>query len=102
MVMQLTENIIKESNQPVVIKAFASWCPHCAIMKPIVEELEKELGQKYSFAEFDVDNDPELTQQFNVASLPTFIFIKNKTEVGRVIGEMSKSELKENIEKYLG
>ncbi len=102
MVTQLTENVIKESNKPIVVKAFATWCPHCAKMTPIFEQLENELGKKYLFTEFDVDKYPELTKQFNVTSLPTFIFIKNKAEVGKVIGEMSQSELKENIEKYLG
>ena len=102
MVAQLTQNSIKESTKPIVVKAFATWCPHCTKMKPIFEKLESELGKKYIFSEFDVDKSPELTQQLNVVSLPTFIFIKNKKEVGRIIGEMAESELKENIEKYLG
>jgi thioredoxin 1 len=102
MVMQFTENTIKESIKPILIKAFATWCPHCAVMKPLVEELEGELGKKYTFTEFDVDKYPELTKQFNVSSLPTFIFIKNKAEVARTTGEMSKEELKGNIEKHLG
>jgi thioredoxin 1 len=63
-------------------------------MKPIFEELEKELGQKYMFTEFDVDKDQELTQQFKVTQLPTFIFIKNKIETERVVGEIGKDELK--------
>jgi thioredoxin 1 len=101
MVTQFTENTIKKSTQPILIKAFATWCPHCAVMKPIVEELESELGQKYIFTEFDTDKYPELTQQYNVTSLPTFIFIKNKAEVARTTGEMSKSELKKNVGFYL-
>ncbi len=102
MITQLTENTIKESTQPIIIKASATWCPHCANMKPIFEKLEKELGKKYIFAEFDVDELPDLTEQFNITALPTFIVIKNKKEVGRIIGEMAQKELKENIEKYLG
>ncbi len=101
MVTQLIQNTVKESAKPIIIKAFATWCSHCAKMKPIFEALEKELGQKYMFAEFDVDKFPELTEQFNVVSLPTFIFIKNKKETGRTLGEMPESELKQNIEKYL-
>lgn len=57
MVTQLTQNTIKESAKPIIIKAFATWCPHCAKMKPIFEQLEKELGQEYIFAEFDNDKD---------------------------------------------
>ena len=91
-----------EQSKPIIIDAFASWCPHCARMKPIYAELENELGNNYIFAEFDVDKYPDLTAQLNVESLPTFIFIKNKKEVGRTLGEMSKEALKELIEKNLG
>lgn len=101
MIAQLTHDIIEQSTKPIIIKSFASWCPHCSTMKPIFEQLEKELGQKYTFTEFDVDKYPDLTQQFKIASLPTFIFIKNKNEVGRILGEMTQNELEKNIEKYL-
>lgn len=101
MAIQLTQDTIKQSTKPIIIKAFATWCSHCAAMKPIFERLENELGQKYIFAEFDIDAFPELTQHFNVTSLPTFIFIKNKAEAGRTVGEMTQNELEENIKKHL-
>ncbi len=101
MAIQFTQNSIKESTRPIVIKAFATWCPHCANMKPIYEELEKELGQKYTFTELDIDIFPELAQQLQVISLPTFIFIKDKKETGRTVGDIEHDKLKANIEKYL-
>lgn len=103
MVVALSQDILEKSTKPIVIKAFATWCPHCAKMKPLFDNLEKELGKKYIFAEFDVDESEELTKQFNVKSLPTFIFLKDKNEeAGRESGEMSQDELKELIEKHLG
>lgn len=102
MVTQFTQNTATEATKPIVVKAFATWCPHCTKMKPIFETAEKELGKKYLFTEFDVDKSQDLTQKLNVTSLPTFIFIKNKKEVGRAIGEMTQDELKDIIEKYLG
>ncbi len=102
MVIQLKADSIKESTKPMVIKAFASWCPHCAVMKPIFEQLEQDLGKQYIFAEFDIDKAPELTQQFAITSIPAFIFIKNKSEVGRVVGEMPQDELTDAIKKNLG
>lgn len=101
MIIQFNQEVLEKSNKPVIIKSFATWCPHCTKMKPIYEELEKELGQKYIFAEFDVDKYQELTSQLKVSSLPTFIFIKNKKEMGRELGEMSKEDLKKFIQKYL-
>lgn len=55
---QNVTDVVEKSAKPVVIKAFATWCPHCTKMKPLVEQLEKELGNKYVFAEFDVDESP--------------------------------------------
>jgi len=102
MVIQFTKDTIQESSQPIIIKAFATWCSHCVKMKPIFEQLEKELGKKYIFAELDVDKFPEIAHDINVESIPAFIFIKNKNEKHRVVGEITHNELKEALEKYLG
>lgn len=102
MVQLLTKDSIENSTKPLIIKAFAVWCPHCTKMNPIFKQLEKELGQKYTFVEFDIDQSPDLATQFNIKSLPTFIFIKNKLEVGREIGSMTQENLKKLIVKYLG
>lgn len=101
MPLQLTQEIIDTSTKPVIINASASWCPHCNAMKPIYEELEKEMGDKYIFTEFDVDLHEDLTGTWQIHSLPTFIFIKNKKEVNRVTGEMVRYELKQLIEDNL-
>jgi thioredoxin len=102
MVIQLTQKTVKESDKPIIISAFATWCPHCTKMKPIFENLSDELGKKYIFAEFDVDEFPKLTKQFDVQGLPTFIFIRDKEEIARIIGELPAGEFKKNINKYLG
>ena len=101
MVTTLKKNAIEQSTKPMIIMAFATWCPHCAKMEPIFEELEKELGEKYDFAKFDVDQDTEFTKSFQIQSLPTFIFLKNKNEVARELGEMPKDNLLALIEQHL-
>lgn len=101
MVVSLTKEM-PQSSKPTIIKAFATWCHYCSRMQPIFEQVEKEVGQKYTFAEFDIEKAPELTKQLAVQSLPTFIFIKNNKEVGREVGAMSAESLKKLITKYLG
>ena len=106
MAITLTENnaqnTISKADKPIVIEAFATWCSHCTAMRPLFLKLEKELGDTYIFAAFDIDDSPELATTFNVTSLPTFIFLKDGQEAGRIVGEMSQEELKRNIEHYLG
>ncbi len=101
MPLQLTQKLIEESNKPLIVKAFATWCPHCAAMKPIYEQLEQELGKSYTFTEFDIDQFPDLTSLLKITALPTFIFMKDEKEGGRIVGETSYDELKEGIEQYL-
>lgn len=101
MSIQYTQELSATSTKPIIIMAFATWCPHCEKMKPIYKELEQELGNAYIFSEFDIDEFEDLTTQLNVESLPTFIFIKNKQEVTRALGEMPKDDLKNLIETNL-
>src|ERR1700733_14419548 len=84
---------IKNASKPVVLDVYATWCGPCQQMEPIVEELEKELGSKYTFAKLNVDEAREISIRFGVSSVPTFIFIKNGAVKGKETGYMDKEEL---------
>ncbi|MFH0898283.1 MAG: thioredoxin [bacterium] len=97
------ENFDKEvlqSNLPVVIDVFATWCGPCQQMLPIFEELAKELETSYKLVKLNIENNRELTIQYNVSSIPTFIFIKNGKLVGKESGSMNKESLKEKIKLH--
>jgi thioredoxin 1 len=90
------ENYAQEvtaSSLPVIIDVFATWCGPCQQMTPIFAELEKELSSSYKFAKINVDEARELSIQFGVTSVPTFLFIKDGQIVARATGYMSKEEL---------
>jgi len=93
---------IAESPLPVVLDIYATWCGPCQQMMPILEELEKELGDKYKFAKLNVDEAREISIEYGVTSVPTFVFIKNNEVKGKETGYMSKAALKEKIEETLG
>lgn len=96
------EKEIEQETMPVVIDVSATWCGPCQQMKPIIEQLAKELGSKYKFAEVNVDESRELAVKFGVTSVPTFIFMKDKQIKGKERGYMPAADLKEKIEEYLG
>lgn len=106
MVVTLTKHNVKEivdqTEKPVVVDIFATWCGPCMLIKPHFEQLAEELSDKYIFAELNVDESRDVAISFNVTSVPTFIFIKNKNVVGRQIGYLPKDDLKARIEEYLG
>ncbi|TET06926.1 thioredoxin [Candidatus Dependentiae bacterium] len=98
------ENFEKEvlnSPLPVIVDVYASWCGPCQQMAPIFEELEKELRDSYKFVRLNVDEGRDLSIQYGISSVPTFIFIKDKEVRGKETGYMSKEDLKEKITKHL-
>lgn len=72
---------------------WAVWCGPCRIMEPIIEEIEKELGDKVEIVKINVDEKPDEAQKYGVMSIPTYIILKDGQEVGRKIGVTSKSDL---------
>lgn len=92
------EKEIKQESKPVVLDVFATWCGPCQQMMPIVDELEKEMGDTYKFAKLNVDEARDLSIQYGVISVPTFLFMQNGEVKGKETGYMSKETLKEKID----
>lgn len=96
------EQEITNATQPVVIDIFATWCGPCQQMAPIVADLEKEHGAKYKFVKINVDEAREISIQFGVTSIPTFVFLKDNQVMGKATGYMSKEDLLARIKDALG
>ncbi len=81
------------NNKITLIDFWAPWCGPCKIMNPIIDELEKEMGEKLSVERVNVDEDQEKSSKFGVMSIPTYVIMKDGKEVGRKIGVTPKAEL---------
>ena len=98
------ENTLKELlNQKgvILVEMFASWCPHCQRMMPIVADVKKKLEGKAKVYQFDIDEYQALADKLGVEGVPTFILYKDDQELWRSSGEMPESELLEKVESYL-
>jgi thioredoxin 1 len=71
-------------------------------MTPIFHELEQELGEDYTFAKLNVDEARDISIEYGITSVPTFLFIKNDEVKGKETGYMAKEDLLAKIEEYLG
>jgi thioredoxin 1 len=93
------EKEVKQATKPVILDVYATWCGPCQQMNPILEELEKEMGESYIFAKLNVDEGRDISiKEYGVTSVPTFVFIKNGAVKGKETGYMSKQALQEKIE----
>jgi thioredoxin 1 len=76
-----------------LIDFWAPWCGPCQMMKPVVEELEKELSGKVEVVEINVDENQAEAAKYGVMGIPTFVIEQDGKELGRKVGMTSKAEL---------
>ena len=92
-----SENFEKEvlnSELPVLVDFWASWCGPCKMMTPIVEEIAKELEGKAKVSKINVDEEQNIAIKNGIMSIPTFLVFKEGKVISTKIGMQDKEELK--------
>lgn len=96
-----TFNSIIQSEKPVLVDFFATWCGPCQTLAPILKEVKGSLGDRISIIKIDVDKNPQLAAQYQVRGVPTMILFQNGKQLWRQSGVVSSSDLIKIItEKY--
>ena len=83
---------IKNSEKTVLLDFYADWCGPCMMVSPIVDEIAKENPQ-YLVGKINVDNEPELTMEFGVVSIPLLVVMKDGKIVNQAVGARSKEQI---------
>ena len=95
MITLTKENFAQEvlqSDKPVLVDFWATWCGPCRMMAPVVEELDAE-HPEYKFGKVNVDEEMDLAMRFGVSSIPTLILFKNGEAVKTSVGFVPKAQL---------
>jgi len=91
---QTFDEKVKSSPLPVVVDFWAPWCAPCKMMKPAIASVMQEFEGQFLLIEVNTDEDQELTQRFNIKSIPTLIGYNQGKEVARRVGGMSARDLR--------
>jgi thioredoxin 1 len=97
------ESLVLKSDVPVLVDFWATWCPPCRMIAPIVEQIHGELGDKVRVLKMDTDENPATSMSFGIMSVPTVILFKNGEAADRTVGYRPnmKADLKAKLEALI-
>ena len=95
--LELTKDNFKtevlEAKGPVIVDFNAEWCGPCQAQAPIIEEAAEAMGDSCKFASVNIDDEDELAEQYEIASIPCLILFRDGKEVDRKVGLQNVKKL---------
>jgi thioredoxin 1 len=92
---------VLDSNVPVLVDFWATWCAPCRAIAPTLEELATQYKGKVKIAKVDVDENQQVAQQYGIRSIPTLLLFKGGKVIDQLVGAVPKSKLEESLKKAL-
>ena len=96
-----TFNDVINSDQPVLVDFFATWCQPCKMMHPILEQVKEVLGDRVRIIKVDVDKYGDTASQFRIQSVPTLMLFRQGEVLWRTSGVVQKADLLVTIDSFL-
>jgi thioredoxin 1 len=97
---QWTSEVL-ENDKPVLVDFWAEWCGPCRMVGPIVDEIATEKGDQLEVRKLNVDENPAVTRQYGVMSIPTLIVFKGGEPAKRIVGAKGKAQLLDDLKDFV-
>ena len=92
---------VLKSTKPVLVDYWADWCAPCKQIAPIIEELDREYGDKITFLKLDTNDNPNIPMQYGIMSIPTLQLFVNGEVVQSLTGSKGKGAIVKALGEYL-
>lgn len=105
MALQVTdasfESEVLQSDKLTVVDFWAEWCGPCRAIGPVIDELSKEYAGKVKVGKVNVDENPQISMNFGITSIPAILFIKEGKVVDKLVGAQPKANFVKKIEQHI-
>lgn len=95
------KEVVLESDKPVLVDFWATWCGPCRMLAPTVEEIAKEYDGKAVIGKCNVDEASETPMKYGIRNIPTLLFFKGGQLVDRLVGAVPKNEITAKLDALL-
>lgn len=95
------EDLVLNSNKPVLVDFWAEWCGPCRMVGPLVEELANDYNERVVIGKVNVDHNPGVSAKFGIRNIPTVLFFKDGEVVDKQVGAAPKVALSSKLDNLL-